>query len=85
MLELGTMKSRARPTGDPLWELATRITEKRAQPGDSIKSILRDLGQLYRGLKRLAPKGASSSPRWHHKLREAGADSLPVLHAIQRS
>jgi hypothetical protein len=56
------MKPHVKSTGDALWELATRISEKRAQPGDSVKSILRDLRQLYRGLKRMAPKSATSTP-----------------------
>ena len=48
--------------GDPLWDLATRLIEKRTKPGDSTKSILRELGDLYAGLKRLAPKSVSDSP-----------------------
>jgi hypothetical protein len=44
------------PTGDPLWDLATKIIEKRVKPGGSIKSILKDIRTLYAGLKREAPK-----------------------------
>jgi hypothetical protein len=56
------VKPLATQPGDPLWELATRIVEKRTQPGDPVKSILRDLGLLYAGLKRLAPKCVSETP-----------------------
>jgi hypothetical protein len=56
------VKPHVQPSGDPLWELATRLIEKRTKPGDSIKSILRELGDLYAGLKRLAPKNVSETP-----------------------
>ena len=56
------MKPHVQPPGDPLWDLATRLIEKRTKPGDSIKSILRELGHLYAGLKRLAPKHVSETP-----------------------
>jgi hypothetical protein len=56
------IKPNSQPPGDSLWDLATRLVEKRTKPGDSTKSILRGLGELYTGLKRLAPKSVSDSP-----------------------
>ncbi len=56
------VKPHTQPSGDPLWDLATRLIEKRTKPGDSTKSILRELGDLYAGLKRLAPKNVSETP-----------------------
>ncbi len=56
------MKQHVKSSSDPLWELATRIVEKRTQPGDQVKSILTDLSLLYAGLKRLAPKSVSETP-----------------------
>jgi hypothetical protein len=63
VLESAAMIQHVKPSADSLWELATRLIEKRTKPGDSIKSILRDLGQLYRGLKGMAPKSISEPPQ----------------------
>lgn len=62
MLESALVKPNGKPSADPVWDLATRLIEKRAKPGDSIKSILRDLRLLYAGLKRLAPESVSETP-----------------------
>jgi hypothetical protein len=56
------VKKHVNQSGDPLWDLATRIVEKRVAPGDPVKSILRDLSLFYAGLKRLAAKSVSDSP-----------------------
>jgi hypothetical protein len=59
------MKPHGKPSADALWELAIRLIEKRTKPGDSIKSILKDLRLLYAGLKRIAPKSISETPLEH--------------------
>jgi hypothetical protein len=56
------MKATGKPSGDPIWDLATSLIQKRTKPGDSVKSILKDLRFLYAGLKRLAPKSVSETP-----------------------
>ena len=80
MLESVKVKQRVKQSGDPLWDLATRIVEKRIAPGDPVKSILRDLSLLYAGLKRLAPKSVSGTPLDH--VREfLGGESVDTARA----
>jgi hypothetical protein len=55
------VKQHVKATGDPVWDLTSRIIEKRFKPGDSVKSILNDFTVLYKGLKRLAPKSVSET------------------------